>query len=56
MYEYEHAFDTGHVGWILGWGWVVTLGLIIMSTILLMIKLKNNPVIKHGWSLLFYYI
>ena len=46
MYEYEHAFDTGHVGWILGWGWVVTLGLIIMSTTLIVINNKRNRA-KH---------
>ena len=42
MYEYEHAFDTGHVGWYLGWGWVVCLGLLIMSTVLIMINNKRN--------------
>jgi hypothetical protein len=46
MYEYEHVFDTGHVGWILGWGWVVTLGLIIMSTTLIVINNKHNRA-KH---------
>jgi len=35
MYEYEHAFETGHIGWYLGWGWIVSLGLLIMSTVLI---------------------
>jgi hypothetical protein len=39
MYEYEHAFDTGHVGWYLGWGWVTCLGLLITSTVLIV---RNN--------------
>jgi hypothetical protein len=42
MYEYEHAFDTGHVGWYLGWGWVVCLWLLIMSTKLIVIDNKRN--------------
>jgi hypothetical protein len=42
MYKYNHAFDTGHVGWILGWGWVVSLGLTIMSTVLIVINNKCN--------------
>ena len=42
MYEYEHAFDTGHVGWYLGWGWVVCLGLLIMSTVLIVRNNKRN--------------
>ena len=31
-YEYEHAFDTGHLGWYLGWGWVVSLALFLTLT------------------------
>jgi hypothetical protein len=42
MYEYEHAFETGHVGWCLGWGWVVSLGLLIMSTVLIVINNKRD--------------
>lgn len=46
MYEYEHAFDTGHIGWYLGWGWVVCLGLLIMSTVLIVINNKRDGA-KH---------
>ena len=46
MYDYEHAFDTGHIGWYLGWGWVVCLGLLIMSTVLIVIKNKRDGA-KH---------
>ena len=42
MYEYEHAFDTGHMGWYLGWGWVVCLGLVIISTVLIVINNKRD--------------
>ena len=42
MYEYEHAFDIGYVGWYLGWGWVVCLGLLIMSTVLIVINNKRD--------------
>ena len=42
MYEYEHAFDTGHVGWYLGWGWIVSLGLLTISTILIYHDNINN--------------
>lgn len=31
-YEYEHAFDTGHLGWFLIWGWVVSLVLFLTLT------------------------
>ena len=47
MYEYEHAFDTGHVGWYLGWGWVVCLGLLIMSTVLIAINNKRVSIESH---------
>ena len=46
MYEYEHAFDMGHIGWYLGWGWVVCVGLLIMSTVLIGIDNKRNGA-KH---------
>jgi uncharacterized BrkB/YihY/UPF0761 family membrane protein len=46
MYEYEHAFDTGHVGWYLGWGWVVCVGLLIISTVIIVIDNKRNGA-KH---------
>ena len=46
MYEYEHAFDTGHVGWYLGWGWVVCLGLLIISTVLIVRNNKRSEA-KH---------
>jgi len=46
MYEYEHAFDAGHVGWCLGWGWVMCLGLLIISTVLIVINNKRNGA-KH---------
>jgi hypothetical protein len=42
MYEYEHAFETGHVGWYLGWGWIVSLGLLIISTALIVRYNKHN--------------
>ena len=32
MYEYEHAFDYGHLGWWLGWGWVVMVVLFLTLT------------------------
>jgi hypothetical protein len=51
MYEYEHAFDTGHVGWYLGWGWIISLGLLIIVTII-----KHYSKIKHWWSQLINYI
>jgi hypothetical protein len=35
MYEYEHAFDYGHIGWFLGWGWVISLTLLITTTAIL---------------------
>ena len=35
MYEYEHAFDSGHVGWYLGWGWVISLGLLIITSVVI---------------------
>jgi uncharacterized BrkB/YihY/UPF0761 family membrane protein len=35
MYEYEHAFDYGHIGWFLGWGWVISLALLITTTAIL---------------------
>jgi len=34
MYEYEHAFEYGHIGWVLGWGWVVMFTLFIALTII----------------------
>ena len=35
MYEYEHAFDSGNVGWYLGWGWVISLGLLIITSVVI---------------------
>jgi hypothetical protein len=32
MYEYEHAFEKGHVGWFLIWGWVTSLVLFLTLT------------------------
>jgi hypothetical protein len=32
MYEYEHAFDYGNVGFILVWGWCVSLALFLTTT------------------------
>lgn len=32
MYEYQHGFDYGHLGWFLGWGWVLCLVLFIILT------------------------
>ena len=46
MYEYEHAFDIGHVGWWLGWGWVVCLGLLIISTIMI-VRINKRDEAKH---------
>ena len=32
MYEYAHAMDKGHVGWVLCWGWVTSLVLFLTLT------------------------
>jgi|688.fasta_scaffold1120728_1 hypothetical protein len=46
MYEYEHAFDYGHIGFILVWGWVTSLALLITTTAILYynsVKERNKP-------------
>ena len=41
-YEYEHFCDKGHLGWYMCWGWVVSVGLVIVSTIIIYIKNKKK--------------
>lgn len=42
MYEYEHAFDYGHIGWFLGWGWVICLVVFLTLTIIRFYKGINE--------------
>lgn len=42
MYEYQHAFDYGHAGWFLIWGWVVVLIIFIALTVLRFIISTNE--------------
>jgi len=32
MYQYEHAFEYGNVGWFLGWFWGIALTLFLILT------------------------
>ena len=45
MYEYEHMFDMGHMGWYLIGGWVISLGLLIVTT-----SIIHRDKIKQWWS------
>lgn len=42
MYEYEHAFDSGNIGWYLGWGWMISLGLSVITSIVIYNYNKSN--------------